>query len=156
MKINMKAARYLFRGTLCRKEFLCTRTGRFRTPDYSPIDVHDRHTELRYLWSYSVSKTKSYTLFQKSKHQNIDQIFMSCRLVELCPSVKIFSRQSKCIFNRHRLSFNLKESLHWSKSIKMDIARQTVDEAIGRIKHEVELQREKSNTMCRLRTAYNW
>ena len=38
----------------------------------------------------------------------------------------------------------------------MDIARQTVDEAIGRIKHEVELQREKSNTMCRLRTAYNW
>jgi len=38
----------------------------------------------------------------------------------------------------------------------MDIARQTVDEAIGRIKLEVELQREKLNSMCRLRTAHNW
>ncbi len=38
----------------------------------------------------------------------------------------------------------------------MDRARQTVDEAIDRIRREVELQREKSNSMCNLRTAHNW
>ena len=38
----------------------------------------------------------------------------------------------------------------------MDLARQKVDGAIGLIKREVELQREKSNSMCRLRTAHNW
>ena len=38
----------------------------------------------------------------------------------------------------------------------MDRARQTVDEAIGRIRREVALQREKSNSMCHLRTAHNW
>ena len=38
----------------------------------------------------------------------------------------------------------------------MDLARQKVDNAIGLIKREVEIQREKSNSMCRLRTAHNW
>ena len=38
----------------------------------------------------------------------------------------------------------------------MDLARQKVDDAIGLIKKEVQLQREKSNSMCRLRTAHNW
>ena len=38
----------------------------------------------------------------------------------------------------------------------MNRARQKVDNAIGLIKREVELQREKSNSMCRLRTAHNW
>ena len=38
----------------------------------------------------------------------------------------------------------------------MGIARQKVDDAIGLIKREVQLQREKSNSMCRLRTAHNW
>ena len=38
----------------------------------------------------------------------------------------------------------------------MDMARQKVDYAIGLIKREVQLQREKSNSMCRLRTAHNW
>jgi len=35
-------------------------------------------------------------------------------------------------------------------------ARQTVDEAIDLIRREVQLQREKSNSMCRLKTAHNW
>ena len=38
----------------------------------------------------------------------------------------------------------------------MDLARQKVGDAIGVIKREVHLQREKSNSMCRLRTAHNW
>ena len=38
----------------------------------------------------------------------------------------------------------------------MNLARQKVDTAIGLIKREVEIQREKSNSMCRLRTAHNW
>ena len=38
----------------------------------------------------------------------------------------------------------------------MDRAWQTMDGALGRIRREVELQREKSNSMCRLRTAHNW
>ena len=38
----------------------------------------------------------------------------------------------------------------------MNLARQKVDNAIGLIKREVEIQREKSNSMCRLRTAHNW
>ena len=38
----------------------------------------------------------------------------------------------------------------------MDRAWQTVDEALERIKREVNLQREKSNSMCQLRTAHDW
>ncbi len=38
----------------------------------------------------------------------------------------------------------------------MDRAWQTVDEALDRIRREVEFQREKSNSMCRLRTAHDW
>ena len=34
--------------------------------------------------------------------------------------------------------------------------RQTVDDAIDLIRREVQLQREKSNSMCRLKTAHNW
>ncbi|CAB4062333.1 PTDSS2 [Lepeophtheirus salmonis] len=42
------------------------------------------------------------------------------------------------------------------RSGAMDRARQTVDGAIDRIKARIQFQREKSNSMCRLRTAYNW
>lgn len=35
-------------------------------------------------------------------------------------------------------------------------ARQAVDDALGRIRQEVKLQREKSNSMCQLRTAHDW
>ena len=35
-------------------------------------------------------------------------------------------------------------------------ARQTVDDAIDLIRREVQLQREKSNSMCRLKTAHDW
>ncbi len=38
----------------------------------------------------------------------------------------------------------------------MDRAWQKVDDALDRIRREVEVQREKSNHMCRLRTAHNW
>ncbi len=38
---------------------------------------------------------------------------------------------------------------------RLDMASM-VDGAIDRIKREVALQREKSNSMCRLRTAHNW
>eukprot|EP00096_Caligus_rogercresseyi_P010772 TRINITY_DN4020_c0_g1_i1.p1 TRINITY_DN4020_c0_g1~~TRINITY_DN4020_c0_g1_i1.p1 ORF type:complete len:457 (+),score=134.28 TRINITY_DN4020_c0_g1_i1:64-1434(+) len=38
----------------------------------------------------------------------------------------------------------------------MDRARQTVDGALHRIRARIQDQREKSNSMCRLRTAYNW
>ena len=35
-------------------------------------------------------------------------------------------------------------------------ARQTVDGAIDLIRREVRIQREKSNSMCKLKTAHNW
>ncbi len=39
---------------------------------------------------------------------------------------------------------------------KMDLAWQKVDDALERIRREVDTQREKSNAMCQLRTAHNW
>lgn len=38
----------------------------------------------------------------------------------------------------------------------MDTAWQKVDDALDRIRREVDEQREKSNKMCKLRTAHNW
>ena len=38
----------------------------------------------------------------------------------------------------------------------MDIAWQTVDGALDRIRKEVRLQREKSNSLCKQRTAHDW
>jgi phosphatidylserine synthase 2 len=38
----------------------------------------------------------------------------------------------------------------------MEIAWQTVDGALDRIRKEVRIQREKSNTLCRQRTAHDW
>ena len=38
----------------------------------------------------------------------------------------------------------------------MDSAWQHVDDALDRIRREVDVQREKSNQMCKLRTAHNW
>ena len=38
----------------------------------------------------------------------------------------------------------------------MDSAWQRVDDALDRIRREVDVQREKSNQMCKLRTAHNW
>ena len=54
--------------------------------------------------------------------------------------------------NQRELSRNKSEE----SDTVMNLARQKVDTAIGLIKREVELQREKSNSMCRLRTAHNW
>lgn len=39
---------------------------------------------------------------------------------------------------------------------KMDTAFQAVDTAIDRIKREVQIQKEKSDNMCRYKTAHNW
>ncbi len=39
---------------------------------------------------------------------------------------------------------------------RMDRAWQKVDDALDRIRREVDREREKSNAMCRLRTAHNW
>jgi hypothetical protein len=61
------------------------------------------------------------------------------------------------IFNPFRYDILESGNHHIVQNLdKMDLARQTVDEAIGRIRQEVEMQREKSNSMCRLRTAHNW
>lgn len=38
----------------------------------------------------------------------------------------------------------------------MDTAFQAVDTAIDRIKREVQIQKEKSDEMCRYKTAHNW
>ena len=38
----------------------------------------------------------------------------------------------------------------------IDNAKSAVDSAIYRIKKEVKLQKQKSDSMCRLKTAYNW
>ena len=38
----------------------------------------------------------------------------------------------------------------------MDLAWQTVDGALDRIRKEVRLQREKSNSLCKQRTAHDW
>jgi len=38
----------------------------------------------------------------------------------------------------------------------MDTALQAVDTAIDRIKREVQIQKEKSDDMCRFKTAHNW
>jgi len=38
----------------------------------------------------------------------------------------------------------------------LDNAKSAVDNAIHRIKKEVKLQKQKSDSMCRLKTAYNW
>ena len=38
----------------------------------------------------------------------------------------------------------------------MELAWQTVDGAIDRIRKEVRLQREKSNSLCKQRTAHDW
>jgi len=39
---------------------------------------------------------------------------------------------------------------------KMDAAWQMMDEAVRRVKREVDDQREKNNAACRLQTAHNW
>merc|ERR1719419_1230643 len=42
-----------------------------------------------------------------------------------------------------------------NNNVRMALQR-TVDDAIDLIRREVQLQREKSNSMCRLKTAHNW
>ena len=38
----------------------------------------------------------------------------------------------------------------------MDTALHAVDTAIDRIKREVEIQKQKSDNMCKFKTAHNW
>ena len=38
----------------------------------------------------------------------------------------------------------------------MDTALQAVDTAMNRIRREVKIQKEKSDHMCKLKTAHNW
>ena len=38
----------------------------------------------------------------------------------------------------------------------MDTALHAVDSAFDRIKREVELQKQKSDNMCKFKTAHNW
>ena len=37
-----------------------------------------------------------------------------------------------------------------------DNAKHVVDNAIDRIKKEIQLQKEKSDNMCKIKTAHNW
>ena len=41
-------------------------------------------------------------------------------------------------------------------ALKMDTALNAVDTAIDRIKREVQIQKKKSDSMCKYKTAHNW
>ncbi len=38
----------------------------------------------------------------------------------------------------------------------IDNAKHAMDNAIDRIKKEIQLQKEKSDNMCKIKTAHNW